>query len=146
MFSTLFRRVDGRVNQLIYDYAEYGRQRHYARILQKLPSLTLYSPAKSTNVPFYHGKQHVTKPGDQIAIQTVNIPGYGKMVLFFADSQNPRLGSSYIGIPFVDACKMAMLTPDVAGMLIYNDNESYIGLPDAHLLEILRQLEPVRNA
>ena len=147
MFSKLFRHTDERdINQLIYDYAEYGRQRDYARIIKKLPSLTLYSSVRSTNLPIYHGMQHVTKPGDQIAIQAANVPCCGKMVLFFADRRNPRLGSPYIGTPFPEACKMSMLSPDSAGVMIYNDKESYIGLPHFHLLEILRQLAPIQTA
>ncbi|MEZ4661488.1 MAG: hypothetical protein R2911_28390 [Caldilineaceae bacterium] len=147
MFSKLFRHTDERdINQLIYDYAEYGRRRDYARIIKKLPLLTLYSTVRSTNAPIYHGMQHVTQPGDQIAIQAVNVPGYGKMVLFFADQRNPRLGSPYIGTPFAEACKMSMLAPDSVGVMIYNDKESYIGLPHFHLLEILRQLAPVQTA
>lgn len=147
MFARLFRPTDERdINQLIYDYAEHSRPRDYAHIITKLPGLTLYAPVRSSNAPFYHGMQHVTKPGDQIAIQAVNVPGYGKMVLFFTDQRNPRLEFPYIGTPFAEACKMAMLTPDVVGVLIYNDKESYIGLPHFQLMEILGQFEPVQTA
>jgi hypothetical protein len=49
----------------------------------------------------------------------------GRMALFFASSEDPRLSKRFAGMPLIRAAEMVLALPDVDGMLIQSRGEAW---------------------
>lgn len=113
-------------NQLIFDIAEYNRDRDRKEMCRRLSSLNLYSPVVSSKVEMEPGEKY-TIPEGMIELPSVTLQSL-QLVLFFINKNDRRLGERFIMVSVAEAFDMIEKTNDFQGILFYNDQDSYFGI------------------
>ncbi|NEO08047.1 MULTISPECIES: hypothetical protein [unclassified Moorena] len=128
-------------NQLIFDIAEYNRDRDRNEIYRRLSSLNLYSPVVSSKVEMKPGEKYTITEGMNLELPSVTIQSL-QLVLFFINKNDRRLGDRFIMVSVAEAFDMIEKTNDFQGLLFYNDQESYFGILRQYFNRIRRDFFP----
>ena len=123
-----FRRKNKKdIHQLIFDIAEYSRDLDRRDLYSRLKGLELYAPVGSSNVSASDGEKVTIRDGMHLTIPTMEIQGY-RLAVFFVEKTDRRLGPRFIGASVLEAFAMVEKS-DLGGIVLYNNQESYIGIP-----------------
>jgi hypothetical protein len=116
------------INQLIFDYAEYRRDRDECEIYQRLSSWNLYCIVASSNFePAISGQQIAIDAGMDLQLRSVT-NGSFDLLLCFVDRNDPRLGDRYVMMTLPDIFDAIEKMNGLHGVLIYNNKESFFGI------------------
>jgi hypothetical protein len=139
LFQKIFgNTADPRDNdQLIFDLAEYGnRPPDLRELYRRLPKLQLFCNVIASNFPFENGASIKIGPGQILHIETATLPSHGAFVRLFVSRDDARLRRPYVGIEWLEACKMA-LRMEVNGLVLHNSKNSWVALPKSELKSLL---------